>query len=174
MTDLATLVFTAKTVERILREGGTSSWHLDPNHAHQCLFAVCARNAKNREPWAEREKGPEAHRSAFLVGKIRGVVPSPEYPGRYLIQFDEYARVNIPDVWNGNRNPVRYTTLEELGLDPSTLQWESMPAPTEPFAPNPQPTPNAAGTPLTMAEAKKGLALTFGVSPEAIEITIRG
>jgi hypothetical protein len=27
---------------------------------------------------------------------------------------------------------------------------------------------------LTMAEAKKGLALTFGVAPEAIEITIRG
>jgi hypothetical protein len=25
-----------------------------------------------------------------------------------------------------------------------------------------------------MAEAKKGLALTFGVSPEAIEITVRG
>jgi hypothetical protein len=28
--------------------------------------------------------------------------------------------------------------------------------------------------PLTMADAKKGLALTFGVKPEAIEITIRG
>jgi len=28
--------------------------------------------------------------------------------------------------------------------------------------------------PLTMAEAKTGLALTFGVPPEAIEITIRG
>jgi hypothetical protein len=28
--------------------------------------------------------------------------------------------------------------------------------------------------PLTMTQAKKGLALTFGVSPDAIEITIRG
>lgn len=28
--------------------------------------------------------------------------------------------------------------------------------------------------PLTMAEAKKGFALTFNVPPEAIEITIRG
>jgi hypothetical protein len=27
---------------------------------------------------------------------------------------------------------------------------------------------------LTMAQAKKGLSLTFGVAPEAIEITIRG
>jgi hypothetical protein len=28
--------------------------------------------------------------------------------------------------------------------------------------------------PLTIAEAKAGLAETFGVSPDAIEITIRG
>jgi hypothetical protein len=40
-------------------------------------------------------------------------------------------------------------------------------------------TPSAASSkstvgPLTMAEAKKGLALTFNVPPEAIEITIRG
>jgi hypothetical protein len=34
--------------------------------------------------------------------------------------------------------------------------------------------PNAGVQPLTMSEAKKGLALTFGVAPETIEITIRG
>ena len=28
--------------------------------------------------------------------------------------------------------------------------------------------------PLTMAQAKRGLALTFGILPEAVEITIRG
>jgi len=32
----------------------------------------------------------------------------------------------------------------------------------------------AGGKALTMAEAKKGLALAFNVPPEAIEITIRG
>lgn len=37
---------------------------------------------------------------------------------------------------------------------------------------HPPPPPTVA--PLTMAEAKKGLALTFGVAPEAIEIIIRG
>jgi len=40
--------------------------------------------------------------------------------------------------------------------------------------PTPHTKPLARGSPLTMAEAKKGLALTFGVKPEAIEITIRG
>jgi hypothetical protein len=106
------------------------------------------------------------------VGKIRDVVSAPNSEGRYLIQFSEYAQVNIPDAWKGDRNPVKYTSLEEIGIDPTSLKWEPMPAPVEPatsgvIAPT-------AVAPLTMADAKNGLALTFGVPPEAIEITIRG
>ncbi len=71
MSDEAIVVFTAKSVEHLLREGGTSSWRLDRNHARQCSFAVCTRNAN--ADWVE---GSEAHHSAFLVGKIREVVPS--------------------------------------------------------------------------------------------------
>lgn len=168
MSDKSAVVFTAKSIERILREGGTSSWRLDRNHARRCTFAVCTRNA--HADWVE---GPEAHHSAFLIGKVSDVVPSPDHKGRYLIQFSEYARLNIPEIWKGDRNPVKYDTLEELGIDFSTLRWEPMPA-------SPRATPEfipLKGTdvgPLTMAEAKTGLALTFGVPPEAIEITIRG
>jgi hypothetical protein len=167
MSDEAAVVFTAKSIERILREGGTSSWRLDRNHARQCVFAVCTRNAN--ADWVE---GPEAHHSAFLVGKIRDVVPGPDSDGRYLIQFSEFARVNTPDAWKGDRNPVKYASLEKIGIDPESLRWEPMPAPAEPLisgviAPT-------AGAPLTIAEAKKSLALTFGVPPEAIEIIIRG
>ena len=167
MSDEAAVVFTAKSVEHILREGGTSSWRLDRNHARQCVFAVCTRNGN--ADWVE---GPEAHHSAFLVGKISEVVPAPDYEGRYLIQFSEFARVNIPDAWKGDRNPVKYASLEEIGIDPSSLKWEPMPAPAEP--PAPEVIAPGASAPLTLAEAKKGLALTFGVPPEAIEITIRG
>jgi hypothetical protein len=171
----AAVVFTAKSVERILHEGGTSSWRLDRNHARQCAFAVCTRNAN--ADWVE---GPEAHHSAFLVGKVRDVVPCLPTPEnkeaakkRYLIQFSEFARVNIPGTWKGDRNPVKYATLEELGIDPSKLKWEAMPESAK--APEPAAQVKAFGVqPLTMAEAKKGLALTFNVAPEAIEITIRG
>ncbi len=115
-----------------------------------------------------------------MIGKIRDVVPCTPTPennespkNRYLIQFSEFARVTIADVWKGDRNPVKYSSLAELGIDPSKLKWEPMPKVDESsFAP-----PVAArygATPLTMTEAKKGLALTFGVTPEAIEITIRG
>ncbi len=162
------VVFSRQSVDTILRSGGSGSWRLVRNHALQCGFAVCTRNAKH-----PKVEGPEVHHSAFLVGKIRDVVPSPRKPNRYWIQFSEYARVNIPDVWKkGDRNPVRYTTLEELGIDSSTLKWEQMPPANEVPEPKPHLIQPLGG--LTMAEAKNGLAVTFGVPLEAIEITIRG
>lgn len=166
----AVILFTAKSVERILQDGGTASWRLDRNHARRCLFAVCTRNA--HAEWAE---GQEAHQSAFLVGKIRDVVVSPEpgYEDRYLIRLAEYALVNIPEVWHGDRNPVKYSTLEEIGIDLSALNWVSMPPPELCSDNRPAVTPYPTTGPLTIADAKKGLALTFGVPPETIEITIR-
>jgi hypothetical protein len=173
MSAEAAVVFTAKSIKRLLAEGGTSSWRLDRNRARQCDFAVCTRNA-----YADWVEGPEAHHSGFLMGKVKDVVPSPdpEADGRYLIQFSEYARVNIPEVWKGDRNPIRYVSLEELGIDLSTVTWEPMPEPAEPPEPPREVVRgnNTAITPITIAEAKNGLALTFGVSPETIEITIRG
>ena len=169
MSREAAIIFTAKSIDRILREGGTSSWRLDRNHARKCAFAVCTRNAN--ADWVE---GPEAHHSAFLVGKIKDVVPSPDHEGRYLIQFSEYANVNIADAWKGDRNPVKYGSLEEIGIDPASLNWEPMPAPAKSLNLNHEVAMSPAVAALTMAEAKKGLALTFGVPPEAIEITIRG
>ncbi len=175
----ATVVFTAKSVERILEEGGTSSWRLDRNHARQCLYAVCTRNA--HADWVE---GPEAHHSAFLVGKIRDVVPSrssryhSDVPkNRYLIQFSEFARVEFPGFWKGDRNPVKYTSVEDLGIDFSKLKWEAMPETVDvnEVVQEPVIIVSSCGVrPLTMAEAKKGLALAFNVAPEAVEITIRG
>jgi hypothetical protein len=166
----AAVVFTAKSIERLLSEGGTSSWRLDRNRARQCAFAVCTRNA-----YADWVEGPEAHHSAFLVAKVKDVVPSPENDDRYLIQFSEYALVDIPEFWKGDRNPIRYVPLHELGIDLTTVKWEPMPEPAEPSEAAPDAQRNrAADMRLTMAEAKHGLALTFGVPPEAIEITIRG
>jgi hypothetical protein len=177
-TDKVPVVFTAKSIDRILEEEGTSSWRLDPNRARQCSFAVCTRNA-----YSKQVEGREAHRSAFLVGKIKDVVPSrtSTSPGRYLIQFSEFAHVNIPDAWKGDRNPVKYSTLQELGIDPSLMKWQAMPEPSGtsmllPTTPSPliEAQSAAADVPLTLTQAKKGLALAFGVEPEAIEITIHG
>jgi hypothetical protein len=82
---------------------------------------------------------------------------------------------HISNVWKGYRNPVKYTSLEDSGIDPSSLKWEPMPEPASLPPPAVEaPTPKGAVGMLTMVEAKKGLALTFNVPPEAIEITICG
>jgi hypothetical protein len=175
MSNEAVVLFTAKSLEHILREGGTSPWRLDRKHARRCAFAVCTRNAN--ADWAE---GPEVHHAAFLVGKVREVVRCAARPedksseNRYLIQFREFARVHIPNVWKGDRNPVKYSSLDYLAIDPSTLKWEVMPEPISATEQVDQASKNFGVKPLTMAEAKKGLALTFNVAPESIEITIRG
>ena len=170
--------YTAKSIERILREGGSSAWRLDRNHARRCVYAVCTRNA--HADWVE---GKEPHHTAFLIGKISDVVPCEPTPEneeaaekRYLIEFSEFARVEIPDFWKGDRNPVKYRSSDDLEIDFSALKWEPMPklenAQKQVVGPAAQ--PKATIGALTMAEAKKGLALTFNVPAEAIEITIRG
>ena len=180
MTEEVAVVFTAKSIDRILNEGGTSAWRLDRNHARRCSYAVCTRNAHAN--WVE---GQEPHHSAFLVGKIADVVPCKPTPenheapeNRYLIKFSEFARVSVPDVWKGDRNPVKYSRADELGIDFSLLTWEPMPeAEDAPAAVEMDFETKGAKREvgaLTMAEAKKGLALMFNVPPEAIEITIRG
>lgn len=177
MSQEIVVVFTAKSIERILTEGGSAAWRLDRNHARRCEYIVCTRNLHSR--WGE---GTEEHQSAFLIGKIRDVVscrPTPENAehekNRFLIEFTQYARVNIPNAWKGDRNPVRYATLDELGIVPAKLTWETAPDVSErPESEEPAPIHRAGVKALTMTEAKKGLALTFNVPPEAIEITIRG
>jgi len=168
--DKAIIVFTAKSIDRILQEGGTSSWRLNRLNARKCDYAICTRNAN--ADWVE---GSEEHHSAFIIGKVKDVVPCPITEDRFLILFDEFALVNIPDVWKEDRNPLRYSSLEEIGIDPAKLDWKPMPEVEQ--KPEPQkaePTFGKTGSPLTMAQAKEGLALTFGVSPDSIEITIRG
>ena len=91
-----------------------------------------------------------------------------------MIEISEFARISMPSIWHG-RNPVRYTHIQEVVFaDIRRLEFEPMPQrdaakPVEQCA-EPASSPHA----LTIAEAKKALALTFGVKPEAVEITIRG
>jgi hypothetical protein len=169
MTYPAVVVLTFKSAERIIQEGGTSAWKLHKGNARRCTYAVCTRNR-----YAPEVEGSEQHHSAFLVGKVKDVVVAPGYDDRYLMRFSEYALVDLPEVWKGDRNPVRYSSLDALNIDPTQLQWRSMPKQPRLEPPEFPVTTGGDVKPLTMAEAKKGLSLTFGVAPESIEITIRG
>ena len=125
MSNESVAVFTFESIDRILNDGGTSEWRLSQHRARQCAVAVCTRNSD-----ATPAEGSEPHCSAFMIGKVSDVVNSPgPMPCRYLIQFSEYALVNIHETWRGDQNPVRYRTLEEFGIDPLKLEWKPMPAP---------------------------------------------
>jgi len=146
-------VLSYKSVETILAAGGTQSWVLDRNRAARCDYVVVCRNAKSRNP-----EGPEPHGTAFLVGKVKDVVPSPLKEDRWLIQISDYALVNEPDQWKG-RNPVAYWKDSDYEIEFKTLDYRPL-------------RPSALG--LTIGEAKAGLAIGLNVPESSIEIIVRG
>lgn len=166
------VVLTARGTERLKSDGGSAAWRLKPENVMRLKHCVCVQNRLNGH-WggADRE-----HHHAFMIGRIKSVIPAPERPDRYLVVFDEYAEIDVPNAWPGLRNPVKYGTLEEFGItDPTALTWHPMPAPSA--------KPSASGEvkdedqdgfgPLTIPEAKAGLALGLGVPESAIEIIVK-
>jgi hypothetical protein len=167
----ALVVLTSETVETIEINGGTGDWVLSPKKAGTCKYVVCC-----RKPAWNNKKERIAHRAAFLIGLISGLHKKPDSENvrnqpRFRIELSEYATFERPraDVWKEGRNPVSYKTLKALGIDLRGLKFKPMPVPT------PSAKSDAAGSaPMTIADAKKALAASFGVSPEDVEITIRG
>ena len=166
----AIVVFTSETRQKILEKGGSGNWVLSPKNAGTRQYLVCCR----REHWENRAERIE-QKAAFLIGRIaslKKVDASENERGqpRYQIQLSEYDDLNLAGVWGRGRdkdlrNPVVYETLKQLGIELRGLKFKPMPQPSS--APGER-------TPLTIAEAKKALAATFGVKPEDVEITIRG
>jgi hypothetical protein len=169
------VVFTARSPERIVREGGSQSWVLNPARAKQCKWLVCTQNRHN--PDHVFSDATESHGTGFLLGRISGVRQSAEEgdSDRWQILISEFSRISVPDAWGHQRNPVRYTSLDELGISPDKIKFEPMPREPE-SARHGEQQSGASDSPamLTIAEAKKRLAETFGVKPDAVEITIRG
>jgi hypothetical protein len=113
-------VFTGKSLETMLEEGGIGPWRLDPDRASCCLYVVAVRNMNG----GGREKGVD-HRTAFMIGKISEILESGD---RHVIAFDQYATLAIPGAWGASGNPVAYTNLEKLKINPTTLEWRTFPA----------------------------------------------
>jgi hypothetical protein len=189
MAHQAVVTFTARGSDRIIKEGGSQSWKLNTERMKEVEFLVCTQNIHNG-PWGGAD---HAHRAAFLVGRVAGVVPSTDTPGRWLIAISEFARVNIPEVWDKSRFPVRYTTLEDLGIDPAKLKFEPLPPrPDASTADDDEaeheeiPPPvivsgpggegedvRPSGVVRSVADAKRVLSQVLGVPQKSIDITVR-
>jgi hypothetical protein len=187
MKNNAVLVMTARGFDRILKEGGSQAWVLNPDNAIQHEYLVTVQN-RNNGAWGGAS---EPHGMAFLVGRISDVVPTTDENSdgnRYLIKISEYARIAVQHKWRGS-NPVRYINLqEELGIDPDKLEFHPMPddgalidhGEDATSIPGEIPSPSQSQSPiannaklLTIPQAKAGLAAALGISPDQVEITIK-
>lgn len=121
------VVFTARSPDRIIREGGSQAWVLNPVNAKQCRWLVCTQNRHN--PDYEFSDATEGHGSAFLLGKISSIIRAPEEGAgdRWMIAISEFARIHYPGVWDHGRNPVRYSSLKQLGIDLADVEFLPMP-----------------------------------------------
>ena len=165
----AICVLTGRGIETILAEGGSQAWTVDSNRARECEYVVCIQNHK--QDYFDKNQLSAPHHTAFLVGKLAGLATlesDNNHKGtRKILVFNEYAEIDIANMWPGNRFPLFYGDLEDMGIDITALNFQPMPV-QEPVAPV-----AAKSQPLTIAQAKAGLAVSFGVTSADIEIMIR-
>ena len=163
------MVFTSKSIETMLREGGSGNWKASEKKLCRCVWIVAARNRH-----ARRREGNEEHGSAFLIGRIVGLKPSvnPEQPNRFVIAFDRYGELNIPNAWRkGNGDPVAYTTLDDLGIDLKEIRWKVLPSGIgEPESANKGAKHETPGA--VIAKAKQTIAQSLSIPFAAVRISI--
>ncbi|UUO12738.1 hypothetical protein M6D76_08690 [Alcaligenes faecalis] len=149
-------VLTGKSLSTMSTEGGCAYWRLNKDRASRCKYIVAVRNL-----YAEWSEDDYEHGTAFLVGKISGITIEP-IDNRCIIEMSETAQIHIPNSWDGSRNPVSYTSLEELGIDVDSLKWT-------PF------TPDQATEDLqtVLRKAKEYVAGSLQINLDQVEILIR-
>jgi hypothetical protein len=150
------MVFTSKSLETMRLEGGTGNWAAKEERLKHSKWVIATRNQKS--DWAQ---GEEPHGSAFLIGRVSGVQPAPApEEGRFVIGFDRYAELNIANAWTNNRNPVAYTSLDALGIDPEKLDWDVLPGET------------SSKPRIVIDQARLMIAQALSIAPEAVKITV--
>jgi hypothetical protein len=184
-SEQAAVVFTFKSIEHICTVGGTQSWRMHQSHFGTFDYVICARNRRR-----EDVEGPEEHGSAFLIGKVRDIVPSTEHDDpdkpRFLIRMTEAAIIRDKlGFWKWGRWPVHYDSLDALGIDPSDYDFKPLPellagirqtseGLDELAAPSLLvPAPGRRSWKEAIEHAKTSLATELGLNVEAIEIAVR-
>ena len=155
--DTFVAVLTYKSVDQILREGGTQSWRADRNRLRNTGWVICARN--HNGPYAYKSEAEDVeHKHAFLIGEVGEIVDADDGDGRQKITFERYALVDGPLIPFAGKNPVQYFAYDALDIDVNALTWIDVDAAPEPKA--------------VVDQAKDLVAEHYGVPPENVRITI--
>ena len=159
-------VLTSKSLRLMFEESGTGIWKANAERVARCKYVIIVRNhsldRSSDEDWISRDDIP--HGTAFLVGRGLSTIPHQE-KGRVTIAFQEYAEIKQPNSWDGSKNPVAYLNESDFELDLSALKWKPFPRELA--------VPELHVRPLTINEAKQGIAKSLGLSVDNIEIIIR-
>jgi hypothetical protein len=159
MTNVLAL-HTFKTVDDVIAEDNyIRAFRFRPQSTRGCEYVVCIRNTSDA-----RYEGDEPHDAAFMIVRLDpdAIEPDHQMANRFRIKVRCYATLpNLPNRWLGNRNPVLYTTLEDLDISLDGLEWIDLP--------EQEPPPFT----LTPEQAKVGLAQHFGTTPDKINITVQ-
>lgn len=154
-------VLTRKGAGRIIDDGGSQSWSANLARLSNCEYLVCARHRHSPHGPAE---GPERHKHAFLVGRVKGIAESSETKGRWRIECAQVAFVEGPMIAFPSANPVRYfPSLSYMAIDERALEWHDVGGPrVEKVLPA-----------NVFDEAKALISARLGVPVEAVEIHVR-
>ena len=186
------VVFTYKGIETLLKFNGSQSWKLNRKRVLNCKYLICTNNSKYG-----MSENLNNHGNAFLICKVSGVVKSFDTvsDNRWIIEFNEYAEVNIPNFWKGWRNPVIYLESSELGIDFDSLTFHAVPDRDQEYInqvdkkerlyhnldpiddlikPFEKINQGMSNLTLTIDEAKAGLSNNYRIPMENIEIILRG
>ncbi len=192
-------VFTFRSTEHILEMGGTQAWTCRQEVAASCEYVVVSRNTKGVPATKDHDaipaEGHEPHGTAFMIGKVSDVVLSdeqpsdPKKPPRYMIKMSEWAPLDIPNVWQGWRRPFKYMTLDDLGIDPTKLEWELVELPASGDAVSPAFVTDKAGSAkaataapivppavrsieMMVAELKHAIAVKHRTTPDKVDVKV--
>lgn len=158
------LTFTARGIDRILREGGSGDWTANPLRVSNTVeYVVCCQNTNEQRKGNDWGEISHKHGQAFLIGKLSRVVlvtKDPNKKKRYRFLFSEYAEIEVDKVWGGDRFPVRYLTEDDLPFDINSLEFMAMPEfeTTEQI--------------FTLDEAKEALAKSHDIKHSDVKIIL--
>jgi hypothetical protein len=114
--DGALLVFTREGPEVFAERHVTSRLPINATRARQCkyiVFTACSNHAKSTIGLRHIP-----NYTGFMIALITDAKQCADDIHRGTVNFGQYWNINMPGLWpKGVRNPVRYTTLRELGID---------------------------------------------------------
>jgi hypothetical protein len=157
------MVFTSKSLQTMREEGGSGNWAANKDRLRHAKWIVATRNQNSG--WTQ---GDEGHKHAFLIGRVSGIKPAPvPEQNRFVIVFDQFAELNIPNAWTGSRNPVAYTDLKTLNIDVDKLEWKPFVSGVQQHAPT-----GDIDASNVVDRARWMIAQALSVSPDAVKITV--